>query len=58
MPIGEYVSEDTGAVVSDISTVYDNTDMSVEDEKLRREYELKRRSQRKRRGLLSIFMGK
>lgn len=58
MPVGKYVSADTGAVVSGISTVYDNTDMSVEDEKLRREYELKRRSQRKRRGLLSIFIEK
>lgn len=58
MPVRECVSVDTGAVVSNISTIYDNTDMSVEDEKLRREYELKRRSQRKRRGLLSIFTEK
>lgn len=55
MPMGEYVSADTSAAVSDITTIYDNADMSIEDEKLRREYELKRRSQRKRRGLLSIF---
>lgn len=58
MPLGKYASADTGAVVSDISTIYVNTDMSVEDEKLRREYELKRRNQRKRRGLLGIFIGK
>ncbi len=56
--MGEYVSADTGAVVSNISTIYDNADMSIEDEKLRKEYELKRRGQRKRRGLLSIFTGK
>lgn len=57
--MGEYVSVDAGTAVSNINTIYDNVDMSVEiDEKLRKEYEAKRRSQRKRRGLLSIFTGK
>ncbi len=57
--MGEYVPVGAGASVSNINTIYDNVDVTLEiDEKLRKEYEAKRRSQRKRRGLLSIFTGK
>jgi len=59
MPMGEYVPVSAGGTVSNINTIYDDVDTPLEiDEKLRKEYEAKRRSQRKRRGLLSIFTGK